>query len=371
MRGKLQLIEQSQSTGRIIPARAGQTPSGIADSSHRADHPRACGANIHDGHNASTVAGSSPRVRGKRTGSRRAGRPARIIPARAGQTLLERTAITPPPDHPRACGANCHWCVHTLTASGSSPRVRGKLYEDGVSCITNRIIPARAGQTSRTQGHRRSAPDHPRACGANSIRGSKVQLPAGSSPRVRGKPATGRGQFEPHRIIPARAGQTSRSNGRLWRASDHPRACGANAALIMKTAYRGGSSPRVRGKLVVDELLVVRVRIIPARAGQTDGHGIEPWSRSDHPRACGANSLASFLLLSFDGSSPRVRGKPGRLSGRCSERPDHPRACGANHLLTGNARNVSGSSPRVRGKRLTQMRGLCFGRIIPARAGQT
>ena len=310
-------------------------------------------------------------MRGKPRPASQTARTERIIPARAGQTSMTATMLPPSPDHPRACGANEQEAVEQADQLGSSPRVRGKRYWKGRPSRHRRIIPARAGQTVTGVSIRSPPPDHPRACGANSIRGSKVQLPAGSSPRVRGKPATGRGQFEPHRIIPARAGQTSRSNGRLWRASDHPRACGANAALIMKTAYRGGSSPRVRGKLVVDELLVVRVRIIPARAGQTDGHGIEPWSRSDHPRACGANSLASFLLLSFDGSSPRVRGKPGRLSGRCSERPDHPRACGANHLLTGNARNVSGSSPRVRGKRLTQMRGLGFGRIIPARAGQT
>ena len=371
MRGKPRPASQTARTERIIPARAGQTSMTATMLPPSPDHPRACGANEQEAVEQADQLGSSPRVRGKRYWKGRPSRHRRIIPARAGQTVTGVSIRSPPPDHPRACGANCTRTVSHASRTGSSPRVRGKLPTFAYRAFHRRIIPARAGQTSRTQGHRRSAPDHPRACGANSIRGSKVQLPAGSSPRVRGKPATGRGQFEPHRIIPARAGQTSRSNGRLWRASDHPRACGANAALIMKTAYRGGSSPRVRGKLVVDELLVVRVRIIPARAGQTDGHGIEPWSRSDHPRACGANSLASFLLLSFDGSSPRVRGKPGRLSGRCSERPDHPRACGANHLLTGNARNVSGSSPRVRGKRLTQMRGLGFGRIIPARAGQT
>ena len=50
-----------------------------------------------------------------------------------------------------------------------------------------------------------------------------------------------------------------------------------------------GSSPRMRGKLRVVVLAGLVERIIPAHAGQTDGHGVEPWSRSDHPRACGAN----------------------------------------------------------------------------------
>ena len=391
MRGKPRPASQTARTERIIPARAGQTSMTATMLPPSPDHPRACGANEQEAVEQADQLGSSPRVRGKRYWKGRPSRHRRIIPARAGQTVTGVSIRSPPPDHPRACGANCTRTVSHASRTGSSPRVRGKLPTFAYRAFHRRIIPARAGQTSRTQGHRRSAPDHPRACGANSIRGSKVQLPAGSSPRVRGKPATGRGQFEPHRIIPARAGQTSRSNGRLWRASDHPRACGANAALIMKTAYRGGSSPRVRGKLVVDELLVVRVRIIPARAGQTDGHGIEPWSRSDHPRACGANSLASFLLLSFDGSSPRVRGKPladrqrpqreriiPARAGQTPDpdawswlRPDHPRACGANvdHLAC--VPFPAGSSPRVRGKHSICARPVSRTRIIPARAGQT
>ena len=51
--------------------------------------------------------------------------------------------------------------------------------------------------------------------------------------------------------------------------SDHPRACGANGMAPTMNTRLHGSSPRVRGKLRDGEAQIVRVRIIPARAGQT------------------------------------------------------------------------------------------------------
>ena len=318
MRGKLQLIEQSQSTGRIIPARAGQTPSGIADSSHRADHPRACGANIHDGHNASTVAGSSPRVRGKRYWKGRPSRHRRIIPARAGQTVTGVSIRSPPPDHPRACGANCTRTVSHASRTGSSPRVRGKLPTFAYRAFHRRIIPARAGQTSRTQGHRRSAPDHPRACGANPRPVEASSSLIGSSPRVRGKlhvPTAGCGV---RRIIPARAGQTPDPDAWSWLRPDHPRACGANVDHLACVPFPAGSSPRVRGKHSICARPVSRTRIIPARAGQTTPSHAPAGSGTDHPRACGANRSLPSLSTPGSGSSPRVRGKRGRAhAGDC------------------------------------------------------
>ena len=91
-----------------------------------------------------------------------------------------------------------------------------------------------------------------------------------------------------------------------------------------------GSSPRVRGKPVLAVELVCRIRIIPARAGQTVCGARLTSVATDHPRACGANTLGEALEAVKRGSSPRVRGKPR-----------------ARHAMR------------------------CAGRIIPARAGQT
>ena len=110
-------------------------------------------------------------------------------------------------------------------------------------------------------------PDHPRACGAN-IAFAHVQFhERGSSPRVRGKLLVVGGIVGGVRIIPARAGQTVVSSADQGQYSDHPRACGANHAIARSCGVGNGSSPRVRGKQVVAVLEHAGQRIIPARAG--------------------------------------------------------------------------------------------------------
>ena len=133
----------------------------------------------------------------------------RIISARAGQTAQAPSPRPPPPDHPRACGANVDSRNGVLIVAGSSPRVRGK--PCGAASVTPRvrIIPARAGQTPTTDSCRPWCPDHPRACGVNVTIAASPPSVIGSSPRVRGKPAVHGPERRPVRIIPARAGQTA------------------------------------------------------------------------------------------------------------------------------------------------------------------
>ena len=354
---------------RSIPAHAGQTVSPRIQTTCPSDHPRACGANIEHLERQQRKYGSSPRVRGKLRGQPKPASPHRIIPARAGQTLSSFLRMCWDSDHPRACGANASYGYRGGCLRGSSPRVRGKQREGAELRLSGRIIPARAGQTARRSTRRRTSPDHPRACGANAAIGGGYPR-FGSSPRVRGKQ-----QFEVRgrlldRIIPAR---------------------GANQLNIQLDVWQSGSSPRVRGKLWVDVFGAFCCRIIPARAGQT--HSRQPSSRrlSDHPRACGANSLSKTCMFPLSGSSPRVRGKlayarrrrrPVRIiPARAGQtrpphtdwlsRPDHPRACGANYLTALIVFIAIGSSPRVRGKPRGLAAGQRGGRIIPARAGQT
>ena len=257
--------------------------------------------------------GSSPRVRGKRRRMSALSGCPRIIPARAGQTPRARDPRCPGPDHPRACGANLATDHGVRLADGSSPRVRGKLLFCSPEVKSARIIPARAGQTRSRRAGSRCRPDHPRACGANDAPSATKSRTCGSSPRVRGKQGMGRHVRAARRIIPARAGQTVR---RTWRArpgSDHPRACGANWSMPDK--YRGGfgSSPRVRGKPWRMSSSSPHSRIIPARAGQTF-RWQRPWlPDTDHPRACGANGAILVFVFLESGSSPRVRGKLLRL----------------------------------------------------------
>ena len=297
-----------------------------------------------------SASGSSPRVRGKLQARRVEGVASRIIPARAGQTLWLRPATWLFPDHPRACGANVDGFPSKDANAGSSPRVRGKRPRRGILGRGQRIIPARAGQTPGPDENIKQLPDHPRACGANPPMMLRSCVGHGSSPRVRGKL---RLQHSPKirlRIIPARAGQTWVPMLPASDNPDHPRACGANFSQDAAGWARAGSSPRVRGKLPQQIHVGHGVRIIPARAGQTGRQGGR--GRRDA------------------GSSPRVRGKPqigfrfaaGRriIPARAGQTPrwfhrplscpDHPRACGANACTCCQPAFRLGSSPRVRGK---------------------
>ncbi|KFI94768.1 hypothetical protein BSCA_0823 [Bifidobacterium scardovii] len=321
--------------------------------------------------------------------------------------------------------------IDTPPSDGSSPRVRGQPSLAQFHCIQVRIIPARAGPTGPVGSHRIGRQDHPRACGANHRHMRSHPFPRGSSPRVRGQPPAYAISPVPSRIIPARAGPTA------WRtsparsttdhpracganefvvdfptlASDHPRACGANIPGSTGKSISSGSSPRVRGQQLVRDDRGGHDRIIPARAGPTAPLRTSRWDGADHPRACGANLSDVMLLAAMFGSSPRVRGQPGRLClgpsdagssprvrGQLSMRtscssptriiparagptcrrklaigpyPDHPRACGANRRIRWRWARILGSSPRVRGQPHQSYDMASRRRIIPARAGPT
>ena len=71
------------------------------------------------------------------------------------------------PAHPRACGENSKYRVMELMDVGSSPRVRGKLFEHGQALAHGRLIPARAGKTCTAASAAGFQRAHPRACGEN------------------------------------------------------------------------------------------------------------------------------------------------------------------------------------------------------------
>ena len=111
--------------------------------------------------------GSSPLVRGQRWRHQYRSVHERIIPARAGPTSWLRWSRRVKPDHPRSCGANAHGLAPFVSRSGSSPLVRGQRSGMRLNRLTRRIIPARAGPTYSKRMTKTTATDHPRSCGAN------------------------------------------------------------------------------------------------------------------------------------------------------------------------------------------------------------
>ena len=294
---------------RIIPARAGPTTTRLFSGNGMADHPRSCGANTMVGMPVSYMVGSSPLVRGQHDLPIRPRDMRRIIPARAGPTYAYGYEFYRYPDHPRSCGANERISVIRLHNDGSSPLVRGQLIGVRLQRFHKRIIPARAGPTCGRNRSNQSRTDHPRSCGANRISRHAISCYSGSSPLVRGQRWPVVLVVILLRIIPARAGPTRLPQPRHRRFPDHPRSCGANDETPREDGFDDGSSPLVRGQQHRALRDAGRPRIIPARAGPTsaDMRGVDV--SKDHPRSCGANANCSVESVLSCGSSPLVRGQ--------------------------------------------------------------
>ena len=166
---------------------------------------------------------------------------------------------------------------------------------------------------------------------------------------------------------------------------------GALTPHMRRVSGTMGSSPRMRGALVVGAVSERHAGIIPAYAGSTDSARIPSPARQDHPRVCGEHLAALGDSVSLMGSSPRMRGarkrllRAGRGAGiipayagstcpcaRCAiRRQDHPRVCGE-HPTTGlTTCTTAGSSPRMRGALFVPPLPPWLDRIIPAYAGST
>ena len=91
----------------------------------------------------------------------------------------------------------------------------------------------------------------------------------GSSPRMRGTLMLVSGQTAHAGIIPAYAGNTIRSHGTSPTTGDHPRVCGEHQSSDRRQSGLRGSSPRMRGTRQVEDRSPIRQGIIPAYAGNT------------------------------------------------------------------------------------------------------
>ena len=391
LRGTLEHLVDHVAHRGTIPALAGNTRPSFRPVICAWDHPRACGEHPGDVLDASRGMGSSPRLRGTPTALSLAPCRGGIIPALAGNTRMSATVVTSSWDHPRACGEHPATGATRSMARGSSPRLRGTPEKRIRDRQTHGIIPALAGNTPRSVRRTRWRGDHPRACGEHCQPALFCTLWRGSSPRLQGTRVVERLHELAHGIIPALAGNTTVAASRARCGRDHPRACGEHGAGTDAAQITAGSSLRLRGTHRGAHLGESLAGIIPALAGNTITSYETAAGRRDHPRACGEHTSKIFMVSSFLGSSPRLRGTHstnehiGRYSGiipalagntrfhstQCCVTRGHPRACGE-HILGRSTRPiVLGSSPRLRGTRVVcRVHGLVCG-IIPALAGNT
>ena len=237
--------------------------------------------------------GSSPRMRGSQIVTDCIVTKPGIIPAHAGLTLSPGNQFEIRRDHPRACGAHPTLSGEDWLVPGSSPRMRGSHGYETNSFHVPGIIPAHAGLTRYHVSSGQYRGDHPRACGAHLHRTKQICTLWGSSPRMRGSRGAGDEEETLQGIIPAHAGLTLLQQVKLFVARDHPRACGAHGVIMRKVIILLGSSPRMRGSPGRRIAMTDYEGIIPAHAGLTPIWRRSDRKRRDHPRACGAHTKKS------------------------------------------------------------------------------
>ncbi len=172
----------------------------------------------------------------------------------------------------------------------------------------------------------------------------------GSPPRVRGKVYTGPLPTGSIGITPACAGKRPTTPDAELPVQDHPRVCGEKLYMTLLSRTALGSPPRVRGKGMMISRHFMTVRITPACAGKrlyTYTLTLPYW---DHPRVCGEKKKRSELIAQNVGSPPRVRGKGSyQLPIRSSARITP--ACAGKSIPKAQNRHTAQDHPRVCGEK--------------------
>ena len=210
------------------------------------------------------------------------------------------------------CGEHDTTCTRSPRDTGSSPHVRGAhSTRPSAHCRTG-IIPACAGSTPTWVRLCASNGDHPRMCGEHRTGRPYFAIVQGSSPHVRGALLHLRVDARDRGIIPACAGSTHHESDGADDERDHPRMCGEHFQTKRARIRLSGSSPHVRGAPHLMAELRGQSGIIPACAGSTALISINSPVSRDHPRMCGEHCFSGNGIGSAQGSSPHVRGAPGR-----------------------------------------------------------
>ena len=215
-----------------------------------------------------------------------------------------------------------------MRAEGPSPRLRGKLIRPPEPVLADGSIPAPAGETTPGRWRLSSRRVHPRACGGNLTERVSVHRVPGPSPRLRGKHRPRNPGIAGKGSIPAPAGETQQPGPPPPRTSVHPRACGGNPPVTARDMMPAGPSPRLRGKPAQWVAIVGAGRSIPAPAGETLPTLCRVESATVHPRACGGDGAPLCAVTLDAGPSPRLRGKLGRRWSRSAKPGSIPAPAG-------------------------------------------
>ncbi len=177
---------------------------------------------------------------------------------------------SPNPVHPRLRGELCQHSQKELETSGSSPLTRGTPYAYDIKDLSQRFIPAYAGNSCSNCFDSWTTAVHPRLRGELVMKRSSREGQSGSSPLTRGTHLRPSPLSRYYRFIPAYAGNSLPGFFALSKRSVHPRLRGELARKL--------------------QLIENNPRFIPAYAGNSLGDSAHGFNKS--------------------GSSPLTRGTP-------------------------------------------------------------
>ena len=175
-----------------------------------------------------------------------------------------------------------------MPSSGSSPLARGTPTVSSQPCRGSRLIPARAGNTGMLPAGCEGVSAHPRSRGEHFLITVSAAPRSGSSPLARGT-----------RLV---------CSDILIMPMAHPRSRGEHNRLLNAWMHGDGSSPLARGTPYSNRQRLFRVRLIPARAGNTDWPTELPGEPAAHPRSRGEHRSQNVIDTLEVGSSPLARG---------------------------------------------------------------
>ncbi len=246
MRETFPRLNQRWFCNRFIPACAGNVKLAITGCGGTPVHPRVCGKRTRYKCFALCLDGSSPRVRETCSTNMTFLKPLRFIPACAGNVSVIRSDNELHTVHPRVCGKRFGNALATRIESGSSPRVRETLYSIPSKAVSERFIPACAGNVPCLRCVQFRGAVHPRVCGKRYTAARARNVESGSSPRVRETSHDIHAKLNGHRFIPACAGNVPVVPKNCINHSVHPRVCGKRQHEFCCRLCEFGSSPRVR-----------------------------------------------------------------------------------------------------------------------------
>ena len=130
----------------------------------------------------------------------------------------------------------------------------------------------------------------------------------GSSPHARGTQLAALDLGAVARFIPACAGNANRACTGQTGATVHPRMRGERSKMMQSHSPSLGSSPHARGTLHIFTDNNLRIRFIPACAGNARCIDHKSARSAVHPRMRGERDGLRAYHLPGDGSSPHARG---------------------------------------------------------------